>query len=257
MTTVADLAVRAANSEASPLAGALNREWQARYVERRAPAPGAWAADPDLARFGSVAEVLAALEHAGAGGRDALLGALSRRAAGGDRDAARVVLQSLVPYLVGRLRVRRARPAGTFEDTVDDLLSAAWQAIAEGAGLGAASPRVALLRRAEQRALGHPGRLARRRAARELPVDPDARALGAADLAGRPTHGDPCPADEVVALLAEAAGAGLAPSDVRMLGVLAFGGPSAEFDAEAEGVTPRCIRWRRARAVRRLAELAA
>jgi hypothetical protein len=61
----------------------------------------------------------------------------------------------------------------------------------------------------------------------------------------------------VVALLAEAAGAGLEPADVRLVGVVAFGGPSAEAAAAAEGVSARCIRWRRARAVRRLAELAA
>jgi len=65
------------------------------------------------------------------------------------------------------------------------------------------------------------------------------------------------PEEELLALLVDAARAGLDPADLRLLTSLTFGGGSPAEAAAAEGVTVRCIRWRRAQAARRLAELAA
>jgi len=242
----------------SALAAALNREWRYRYELRRTPAPPAWASDPDLAGYRCVVEALAELEAPGtpACRREELLVALTRAAANADAEAARVVVQFLLPCLVAAVRSRPDRPDRSRAETLDDLVSAAWEAVATGVERRGRPMKVALLRRIEHQALCRPGRAARRHAAREVFADPVMSGAFCADLSGRAPDADLSAEEEVVALLAEGARAGLDPADLRLLASLTFGaGLSAR--AAADGVSARWIRYRRAAAVRRLAELAA
>ena len=238
---------------------ALNWDWRHRYELGAVRAPRAWVSDPNLASYRYLVEVLAALDEPStpAARREALLVALADRAAGGDREATRVVVQHLLPCLVHDMGRPRGATARSREETLDDLAGAAWQTVAEGVDRRGRPMKIALLRRIEHRALCQPLRIARREATNEVLGDPPITTSSVADLWGRPADADLSAEEELLALLVDAARAGLDPADVRLLASLTLGGDSTEDAAAAEGVSVRTIRWRRAKAARRLAQRAA
>jgi hypothetical protein len=248
---------RAHSRAVSPLAGAINREWCRDYEDRLGPVPAGWNAERALAPFERVCEALAFIERPGAapGCAEGALRALARRAEAGDPDAARVLVQYLLPCLVN---VAARRGWGTREQRTDELLSAAWEAVRTGVELRGRPVKIALLRTIEHRALNKPGRAARRTADREDLVDDvvarfDTRL--AAGRAGRPLSAEFCPAEEVVALLSDAARLGAGRDDVALLGNLYVGWSTTREMAAAEGVTDRTIRYRRAEAAVRVARV--
>jgi hypothetical protein len=241
----------------SPVAGSINREWRRDYEDRLGPAPAGWKAERALAPFERVCEVLAFIERPGAapGCTEGVLRALARRAEAGDPDAARALVQFLLPCLVN---VAARRGWGTREQRTDELLSAAWEAVRTGVELRGRPVKIALLRAIEHRALNKPGRAQRRAADREELVDDVAARFDtrlAADRAGRPLSAESCPAEEVVALLSDAARLGAGRDDVALLGNLHVGWSTTRAMAAAEGVTDRNIRYRRAEAVVRVARV--
>ena len=238
---------------------ALNWDWRHRYELGTVRAPRTWAADADLAGYRYVVEALAALDEPStpAARREVLLVALADRAAGGDREATRVVVQHLLPCLVHDLGRPRGATTRSREETLHDLVSAAWQTVAEGVDRRGRPMKIALLRRIENRALLHPWWTARRDATHEALGDPPQAAAPVADLWGRPLDAGVSAEEELLALLVDAARAGLDPADLRLLASLTLGGDTLEDAAAAEGVTVRTIRLRRARAARRLAQRAA
>jgi hypothetical protein len=238
----------------SPLAGALNREWRRDYEDGPGPAPAVWGAEPVLTRFERIFEALAYLERPGAppGCSEGVLKALARLAAAGEPDAARVLVQYLLPCLA-RSAVRGG-PGGR-EQRIDALISEAWEVVRAGVDLRGRPVKIALLRTIEHRALRKPARAARRAAERETLVDDVARFAGSAGLAGRPVSAVPCAGEELVALLSEAGRVGADGRDVRLLGGLFVGWSTTRGLAAAEGVTDRSIRYRRADAIGRVARV--
>lgn len=241
----------------SPLAGSFDREWRRDYVDRAGRAPAGWSTEPSLARFERVCEALAFVERPGAapGCAEGVLRALARRAQAGDHDAARVLVQYLLPCIV---KVARRWGWGTREEKTDELLSATWEAVHTGVELRGRPVKIALLRTIEHRALKKPGRAARRAAEHEdlvgdVGTQRDIRV--AAGRAGRPLSAEPCPSEQVVALLSEAARLGADGRDIGLLGGLSLGWATVRGIAEAEGVTDRTIRNRRAAAVSRVADV--
>lgn len=246
---------RAHDRAVSPLAGAFNREWRRDYEDRLAPVPAGWGAEPSLARFERVYEALAFIERPGTapGYAEGVLRALARRAEAGDPDAARVLVQYLLPCLVN---VAARWGWGTREQRTDELLSTAWEAVRTGVELRGRPVKIALLRTIEHRALRKPARAARRTADREELVASAAGRLGtrvAAGSAGRPLSAGSCAGEEVVAVLSEAARLGADRGDVSLLGGLFLGWSTTGDLAAVEGVTDRTIRYRRAAAVTRMA----
>lgn len=248
-----------ADDQETNLVDALNRDWQHRYERRLAPAPRGWASEAHLASYRFVVEALAELEKPTAPlhRREQVLVALAGRAANGDTEAARVVVQHLLPCLVRDLRWRPSVTNRSRDETINDLVSAAWQAVAGGVERRGRPMKIALLRTIEHTALCQAKREAQRHLSREVPAEPGASGAFVADLWGRPVGVDPAPEEQVLALLAEAARAGLDPADVRLLGSLTLGALTVTGSASSEGVTARNIRYRRAAAIRRLANLAA
>jgi hypothetical protein len=240
------------------LVDALNCDWQHRYERRLAPAPRGWASDALLAGYRFVVEALSDLEEPATPlrRREELLVALAARAASGDTEAARVVVQHLLPCLVRDLRWRPSVTNWSREESLNELVSAAWQAVAGGVERRGRPMKIALLRTIEYTALCLAKREARTQLAREVFVD-FATSGAAADLWGRPVGVDPTAEEEVLALLVEAARAGLDPADVRLLGSLTLGCATASETALMHRVSERWIRQRRAAAARRLANLAA
>jgi hypothetical protein len=240
----------------SPLAGALNREWRRDYEERLAPAPTSWQFEPSLARFGHVHEVLAFIRRTGAapGCEEGVLRALARQAEAGDREAAMVLIQYLLPCLV---RVAARTGWAARKQRTDELLIAGWEAVRTGVELRGRPVKIAFLRTIEHRAIRQPARVARRNADREVLVDAVAGIDGrvAAGRAGRPLSAEPCAGEAVVALLSEAVRLGAAGDDIRLLGGLSLGRSSVREVAAAEGVTDRTVRYRRTAAIRRVASV--
>lgn len=239
----------------SPLVGALNREWHCRYECRAAPTPESWRADPHLSCCLRVVDVLALLENPAVPPVrvERTLCRLADRAAAGDHDAARVVVQYLLPFLVRVAFRRRTWGERSREQVLDDLLSVAWVVVRTGVERSEKPMRIALLRAIEYRALKQPVRVAQRQAAREMFID--GVGCHVVDLTGLPTR--PNPGEEVLGLLAEATRHGLSADDARLLGELSVGGATCARLATAEGVSDRTIRNRRAAAMKRLAEIAA
>lgn len=240
---------------ASPLAGAFNSEWRCRYECRAAPTPEVWRSDPRLDSFVRVVDVLAYLENAAtpAARVEEVLVALADRAAAGDREATRVVVQYLLPFLV-RVAFRRLQwGERSREQVLDELLGTAWEVAATGVERNGRSAKIALLRTIEHSALRQPARVARRRAAREMFIE----GIGceAAELPGRPV--EPNPGEEILRLLADASRQGLSDDDVSLIGGLFVGWSTCDRLGVAEGVSGRAIRFRRAAAVKRLIEIAA
>ncbi|PLS75688.1 MAG: hypothetical protein CYG61_06090 [Actinobacteria bacterium] len=272
-TTDVRRAGTAPNLVLSRLAAALNREWQLDYERRRAPAPPGWRRDARLGRFAAVADALVELEdRATPQARvEEVLTALAERAADADADATRVVVQYLMPCLVRVAYSRRAGAQRSPQEALDDLLTVAWQTARAGVELRGRTVKIALLRTIEHRALRQPARVAGRHRRREVlvgaigevrahqgaGVDPAWSDDLVADVSGRALSTAPNAGEDLLRLLAEACGKGVSPSDARLVGSLFLGWATCEAVGAAQGVTDRSVRYRRAAALRRLAEWAA
>lgn len=252
----------------SPLAGGLNREWRRDYQRRGRPAPPEWKDDARLAPYHTVASVLADLEAPSTpvDRTEALLRALVDRAGAGDRQAARVVVQYLLPFLVRVAHREWGRSGHSLSDVLDELVTVAWATVAGGVDVGRRTVTIALLRTIEYRALRHPARVRTRRRVRELPaseVDAAGPALQfrnrlpVADMRGHPRHGSVNSGEELLELLVEAVADGLAPDDARLVGALFLAGATCDDLGAAVGRTGRTLRLYRAEALRRLFEWAA
>lgn len=270
----------APNLVLSPLAGAFNREWQLDYERGAAPAPPGWLTDARLRRYRAVVDALVELEDPTTcqARVEEVLTALAERAADGDADATRVVMQYLMPCLVRVAYSQRGSARRSAQEILDDLLTVAWETTTAGVELRGRTVKIALLRTIEHRALRQPTRVAGRRRQREVLVgaigeargqeagtDPPSGRAGwapgrddlLADLSGRALSAPANAGEDLVRLLAEASGNGVSPSDAKLVGSLFVGWATCEGLGAAEGITDRSVRYRRAAALRRLAEWAA
>lgn len=155
--------------------------------------------------------------------------------------AARIVLQRLVPGLIGIARARRV-----FEhDAFEELIGAAWLTIRHCRPEGKRQLAANLVRDAAYRAFTAPGR---RLSATEIAVDP--RTLDeepAVDRTG--------PCEELAMLLADARACGVPTEDLDLFRELATTGSPGRL-AALRRVTPRTIRNHRDRAVANLRRVA-
>src|SRR5579883_1222914 len=190
----------APNGSSTRVIDALNQEWRHRYERRLARAPRGWASDARLAAYRYVAEALAELEAPATPRERAeeVLEALAERAAGSDGEAARVVVQYLLPTLVADLRWPLGSTVRCNDEALDELIGAAWQAVAEGVERRGRTMKIALLRSIEYRALNGPNQVAERIARWEVSADPGRAPEFTADLWGRPEGAGPTVEDEVL-----------------------------------------------------------
>jgi hypothetical protein len=256
----------------SPLAGAFNREWRRDYERRRAPAPAEWQTDARLAGYAAVVDALGELEDGATRPErvEEILAALVERGAAGDRDATRLLVQYLMPCLA---RVAYSRGGGErfVQDALDELVTVAWEIASVGVDLRGRTAKIAMLRTIEYRALRKPARAAARQRRREVlvgamgdaladrarHVDPGWRDDLVTDGSGCALSSAPNAGEDVVRLLAEAAGGGVSASDARLIGSLVVGWSTCQGLAVADGITDRSVRYRRAAALGRLANWAA
>jgi hypothetical protein len=155
--------------------------------------------------------------------------------------AARIVIQRLLPGLLAVVRRRRGASPYVFEE----LLGAAW--IAVRTYNPSRSPRsiaASLISDADYNAFRAQGR---RRSSLERPVDPQ--------LQDRPDAHEVGSCEELAALLAQAAAAGVPAGDLELVRQL-LASPTAIELARSLQITPRTIRNRRARITSRLREVA-
>ena len=246
----------------SPLQSALNREWRDRFARGLLDAPASWRDYPRLSCYRLVGEPLAEMCAAGVSAQRAgeIAEALAAAAAAGDEVAARVMVQRMLPNLVAIAwggGFGGGATAGEEADTLDTMISTVWLALVTGDALrGQAGVWRRLLRDAEYLDLQRPRR--RRaiedRAAARMAVT----ASGVADITGRP-DGSAAPAvEELLEVVGEALTHGLRSSDAQLLAMLGVAGvPVAEVaESDPAHVTSRCIRYRRAAALRRVRSLA-
>jgi hypothetical protein len=245
----------------SPLQMALNREWRGRYAAGLVAAPESWQTDPCLCRYRLAGEPLAEMTAAETPAERAeeIAEALAWAAAGGDDVAARVMVQYMLPRLVVAAwggGLSGGSKEGEECDDLDTMISTVWLALATGEALrGDVGVWTRLLRDAEYLVLQRPRRrrlLEERALARVMVCD-------LADIAGRPESVGVPPAEELLEVVCEAVTDGLDLADAQLLTQLGVAGVAVAEAARADPaqVTSRCVRWRRARAVRRVRTLTA
>lgn len=247
----------------SELQQALNRDWRYRYARGLVAAPDTWRDDPCLCRYRLAGEPLA--EMAAQGTRrermEEIAEALAVAAAAGDEVATRVMVQVMLPSLVvvawgGGLA--RGCKEGEECDALDTMISTVWLALATGEALrGDAGVWKRLLRDAEYLVLQRPRR---RRVREDLAVGRLAvMTCELADLSGRPDGIGVPPVEELLVVVCEAVAEGLSLADAQLLSDLGVAGVPVTEEARADPaqVTSRCIRYRRAAAVRRVRTLTA
>jgi len=185
---------------------------------------------------------------------DATLAALVGRARTDD-EAARIVLQRVLPGLVVVAARRSRQRPDERRRLFDDLVANAWCVI-RTYPLERRPTKIAvnILRDAEYLTCVRPSRL---RSSGEIPMDEQQRPEGGADHLGGAIERDPHPAYQVALLLNLGRRAGLPPDDARLLERLHLAGERVEDIARDLGVTTRTVRNRRHAATQRLAVLAA
>jgi hypothetical protein len=156
--------------------------------------------------------------------------------------AARVVMQRILPGLLGVARRRRLFERDAFED----LVGAAWLVIRRANPAGKEQLAANLVRDAAYRAFTAPGR---RLSATEIAVDP--RTL---DEEPAPERIGPC--EELAMLLADARAMGVPTADLDLFRELAVVGSPGRVAARRE-ITPRTVRNHRDRAAARIRSAAA
>lgn len=156
--------------------------------------------------------------------------------------AARVVMQRILPGLIGVARRRRSFEVDAFED----LVGAAWLVIRRARPGDKEQLAANLVRDAAYRAFTAPGR---RLSSTEIAVDP--RTL---DEEPSPDRTGPC--EELATLLAEARAMGVPTADLDLFRELATVGSPGRVAARRE-ITPRTVRNHRDRAAARIRRAAA
>ncbi|MFV0309234.1 MAG: hypothetical protein ACK5OX_15985 [Desertimonas sp.] len=225
------------------LSAQLDREWA--MLRRRPEALVAAARWRVVEPLEDLDDVLVAVGHRAepSAERDARLAQLVGHART-DQLAARVVLQRLVPGLLGEVRRQGRRDRSTV-GAFEELVGHAWIVI-RVAALPVHTPCVAarLVDAARYRAFVAPRR---RRSFHEVVVDPS-------KFAETPASLDPTAFEELAALLGEAREHGLDRDDlVLMRDLMRAESPAAL--ARAREVTPRTIRNHRDRAVHSIRQL--
>jgi hypothetical protein len=158
-----------------------------------------------------------------------------------DELAARIVIQRLLPGLLGVVRRRRGCSPYVF----DELLGAAWIAVRTyNTGRSPRCIAASLISDADYNAFRAKDR---RRSSLELPVDPQ--------LQVRPDVREASSCEQLAVLLAEAVEAGMPAGDLELVRQL-LATPTAKELALALRITPRTIRNRRDRITSRLREVA-
>ena len=246
----------------SPLQSALNREWRDRFARGLVDAPASWRDDPRLSCYRLVGEPLAEMCAAGVSAQraDEIAEALAVAAAAGDEVATRVMVQRMLPNLVVIAwggGFGSGASTGEEADTLDTMISTVWLSLATGDALrGESGVWRRLVRDAEYLVLQRP----RRRRAREDQVAARlaVTACAVADITGRPDGSSPPAAEELLEVVGEALTHGLRSSDAHLLAMLGVAGVPVTEVAETDParVTSRCIRYRRAAALRRVRSLA-
>jgi DNA-directed RNA polymerase specialized sigma24 family protein len=255
MTDDFDFDAPGARPRFTPRTAALRR-WQADW-DRWAGGPEAaaglarWAADPALAgHTASVAALLAACgrdPRVPAGVADARLAALVAHAGSGDRAAARVALERVMPALTARAGARAARTGQAFADVLAELATAGWVAVCTYP-LARRPAKVAanLVRDTLARCYGYRPLLDRRTRCRaRLPEAP-------AGLDGRPAGTPPAAGAELLDVLAEGLAGGVPADRLRVLAELGVLGLAQGEVAARAGISDRAVRMRRDAALRAL-----
>lgn len=253
---------------------ALDKEWAQCFAGTAAPVPRTWRVDPRLAWFSWAAQALAELDADDTSPErvEELARALAEAAAAGDTLAARVLLQHIVPQLAalawgswmrGGQWVRQSKvPDAERQDTFDAMVSTVWLSLVTGDALrGAVGVRRRLFRDAEYRVLQRP----RRRAGRErAAVGMWRQSLCAvADIEGRAETAERSAGEELLEVVSDALDRGLGLRDAQVIADLGFASNARlavhavteAAQADPDGVTTRCVRYRRAAALRRVADL--
>jgi hypothetical protein len=226
----------------------LNLEWRRLCADPEANASAAaWlTVDCQGRLLGSLAEVLGACgddrtvpdELA-----DVVLASVIARAVGGDRLAARVVLQRVVPPLMRRAGVRARATGKDGSELFNDFVAAAWVVICEYP-LERRPRKIAVnvIRDAEKAVWGYKASRAFRY---EVPAAPELLALGAARSDGRRIDYQ-MPADLVVeSVLACAARSGVSEPAIALLLEIHVQGRHRWHVARDRGVSTRTItKWR-------------
>jgi hypothetical protein len=246
---------------AGPIRSAVLARWAADWDRWRsspaaASAVARWrAVHGCLAGFRDVEEVLAGC------GRDrsvpdavadARLAALVAEARAGDRAAARLVLERVMPGLV-RAASRQARVWRlSFGQVLDDLAAAAWvQIVRYPLARRPVKVAVNILRDAQYDLFGYVPATVRA----TVPAAPETLPVGPAGLSGAPVDADEPAAVELLEVLASAVRAGLPQEDGRLLAELLVFGLTPEHLGARDGLSPRTVRWRRRAAIGRLCAL--
>lgn len=170
-----------------------------------------------------------------------------------DDDAARVVVQRILPGIVNVAARRSRQSAGDRQALFDELMSALW-VLVRTFPLERRPAKIAvnLLRDAEYMTCVRPYRL---RSVDTVPLDHQLERPGHLDARLLDEFIDPT--DEVVDLLAMGKAAGLADSDLRLLSELHVRGRRVDDLATELGVTARTIRNRRHAAIAGLSAVVA
>lgn len=241
------------------------RDWESWSVGPEAAAGlRRWSGDPLLAgHCGSVVEVLAACGRDRAVAvpvADGRLAALIAFARAGDRAAARVVLERVMPALTvqAATKARRARgathlgPAGEttgFGEVLTELVGAAWLVICSFP-LDRRPRKIAVnvVLDAVYRVFGYRPRIERATVCWDLLPDTPV------ELDGRPAVGSfrRGASAELLDVLAEGVASGVDPAQLRLLADLALVGLTQTQVATRAGISDRAVRLRRNAAVRAL-----
>jgi DNA-directed RNA polymerase specialized sigma24 family protein len=238
-----------------PALGRWNADWEALLARVDGPAVVAtWSRRHDcLAGLASLEEVVTGCRADGDVDvvlADRRLAAVVAEALAGDEIAHRLVVQRVTPPLVRRAARRAARHRMPFAEVVNDLLAAAWL-IVGSYPLARRPTKVAvnILMDTERSVFGREPATLRN----TVPLPPDELARHTDRASG--TYGAPPEhvLDELSHVLREAVRAGLATDDAKLLAELFLLGIPASEIAARDGVSPRWIRQRRSRAVRRIA----
>jgi hypothetical protein len=239
------------------------RQWvldweQWRFTPAATAAAGQWRAGHEcLAGCATVDEIVAAC------GRDrevpqdladARLVVMVTEATRGDRAAARVVLQRVLPGLVSQAARRAAQLHRPFNELLHDLAASAWMVIV-GYPVRRRPVKVAvnIVRDADYNLFGYTPVAERR--VRIVPVEPGTAirlAEAQAQLDGRPVHSPPLACVELVEFLAYAVTRGFPHADAQLLAELFGLGLPLDEVARRHGVAPRTARRYRLHALRRL-----